>query len=95
MEANGSRAHPDSVVTAVAGSGGTGSGAASRRYGISSAHREARLSGRATFTGTSFQLDGAGEPLLVFGPGVYSVKVRNDPNAVGEAAMFSHNCHSC
>ncbi len=36
----------------------------------------------ATFTGTSFQLDSSGHPLLVFGPGVYSVKERNDPNPV-------------
>lgn len=36
----------------------------------------------ATFTGTSFELDSSGDPLLVFGSGVYSVKVRNDPNPV-------------
>ena len=36
----------------------------------------------ATFTGTSFQLDSSGHPLLVFGPGVYSVKERNDPNPI-------------
>ena len=36
----------------------------------------------ATFTGTSFQLDAPGHPLLVFGPGVYSVKEKNDPNPI-------------
>ena len=36
----------------------------------------------ATFTGSSFQLEAAGQPLLVFGPDVYSVKVKDDPNPV-------------
>ena len=36
----------------------------------------------ATFTGTSFQLDASGQPLLVFGSGVYSWKEQNDPNPV-------------
>lgn len=36
----------------------------------------------ATFTGTSFQLDAPGQPLLVFGPEVYSWKEENDPNPV-------------
>ena len=33
----------------------------------------------ATFTGTSFQMDAAGQPLLVFGPAV-SLRQANDPN---------------
>jgi hypothetical protein len=36
----------------------------------------------ATFTGTSFQLDKSGQPLLVFGSDVYSWKEENDPNPV-------------
>ena len=36
----------------------------------------------ATFTGTSFQLDASGHPLLTFGPGVYSEKEQNDPNPI-------------
>lgn len=35
-----------------------------------------------TFTGTSFQLDTPGHPLLVFGPEVYSWKERDDPSPV-------------
>ncbi len=35
-----------------------------------------------TFTGTSFQLDAPGHPLLVFGPEVYSWKERDDPSPV-------------
>ncbi len=34
----------------------------------------------ATFTGCSFELETAGQPLLVFGPEVFSVNRRNDPN---------------
>jgi hypothetical protein len=34
----------------------------------------------ATFTGTSFQVDGPGQPLLVFGSHVYSFKEQNEPN---------------
>ena len=33
----------------------------------------------ATFTGTSFQVDATGQPLLVFGPAVY-LRQENDPN---------------
>ncbi|MBI3679195.1 MAG: DUF4350 domain-containing protein [Acidobacteria bacterium] len=33
----------------------------------------------ATFTGSSFQVDAAGQPLLVFGPDVYSWAEQNDP----------------
>ncbi len=36
----------------------------------------------ATFTGTSFQVETSGHPLLMFGPGVYSAKARNDPNPI-------------
>lgn len=36
----------------------------------------------ATFTGSSFQIDAASEPLLVFGPEVYSFAERGDPDAV-------------
>ena len=36
----------------------------------------------ATFTGSSFQVDAPGQPLLVFGPEVYSFAQRNDPNPV-------------
>lgn len=36
----------------------------------------------ATFTGTSFQLHAHGQPLLVFGPEVYSWNEKNDPNPV-------------
>lgn len=36
----------------------------------------------ATFTGTSFQLDAPGHPLLVFGSEVYSSKEPNDPSPV-------------
>jgi len=32
-----------------------------------------------TFTGSSFQIDGDGQPLLVFGPGVVSMTAANDP----------------
>ena len=34
----------------------------------------------ATFTGSSFQLDATGHPLLVFGPGVYSYTQPDDPD---------------
>ena len=34
----------------------------------------------ATFTGSSFQLDAAGHPLLVFGPGVYSYTQPDQPD---------------
>ena len=34
----------------------------------------------ATFTGSSFQVDPPGQPLLVFGPEVYSFTQQNDPN---------------
>lgn len=34
----------------------------------------------ATFTGTSFQVEGPSQPLLVFGSQVYSFKEQNDPN---------------
>ncbi len=34
----------------------------------------------ATFTGSSFQLDAAGQPLLVFGPGVYSHTQPDNPD---------------
>ncbi|HEU4747150.1 MAG TPA: DUF4350 domain-containing protein [Gemmatimonadaceae bacterium] len=34
----------------------------------------------ATFGGSSFQLEVPGEPLLVFGPGVYAYPQRNEPN---------------
>jgi hypothetical protein len=34
----------------------------------------------ATFTGSSFQVDAPGQPLLVFGPEVYSFAQQNDPN---------------
>ena len=36
----------------------------------------------ATFSGSSFQVDPPGQPLLVFGPEVYSFAQRNDPNPV-------------
>jgi len=34
----------------------------------------------ATFTGSSFQVDAPGQPLLVFGPEIYSFMQQNDPN---------------
>lgn len=34
----------------------------------------------ATFSGSSFQVDAAGQPLLLFGAGVYSYAQQNDPN---------------
>ena len=34
----------------------------------------------ATFTGSSFQVDAPGQPLLVFGPEIYSFTQQNDPN---------------
>lgn len=34
----------------------------------------------ATFTGSSFQLDRPGQPLLVFGPGVFGFRERDDPS---------------
>ena len=36
----------------------------------------------ATFTGSSFQIDGEAQPLLVFGPHVVSMMGRNDPKPV-------------
>jgi len=36
----------------------------------------------ATFTGSSFQVDAPGEPLLVFGPEIYLFARPNDPNPV-------------
>lgn len=36
----------------------------------------------ATFSGTSFQLSAGGQPLLVFGPRVYSFRAQNDPSPV-------------
>lgn len=36
----------------------------------------------ATFTGSSFQVDAPGQPLLVFGPEVFSIAQQNDPNPV-------------
>jgi len=36
----------------------------------------------ATFTGTSFQVDPPGQPLLVFGPGAQSRTAQDDPNPV-------------
>jgi hypothetical protein len=36
----------------------------------------------ATFTGSSFQVDPPGQPLLVFGPEVYSFAQQDDPNPV-------------
>lgn len=36
----------------------------------------------ATFTGCSFELEAAGEPLLVFGPEVYAYAQQNDPNPI-------------
>ena len=34
----------------------------------------------ATFTGSSFQVDTPGQPLLVFGPEIYSFALQDDPN---------------
>jgi hypothetical protein len=36
----------------------------------------------ATFTGTSFELEASGHPLLVFGPGVRSMKAQDDPDPI-------------
>ena len=42
----------------------------------------------ATFTGSSFQVDAPGQPLLVFGPEVDSFAQRNDPNPVSMKGHF-------